>query len=41
MAHTQNEGTSFGYFQSGIQVAQIRFADGEVWQRKTGWETAI
>ncbi|MDF2680888.1 MAG: putative hydrolase [Brevibacillus sp.] len=39
MTHTQNEGTSFGYYQSGIQVAQIRFADGEVWERMIGWDT--
>ncbi|KQL45932.1 hydrolase [Brevibacillus choshinensis] len=38
MAYTQNEGTTFGYYQSGIQVADIRFADGEVWERIIGWE---
>ncbi|MED4584403.1 CocE/NonD family hydrolase [Brevibacillus choshinensis] len=39
MAYTQNEGTTFGYYQSGIQVAVIRFADGKVWEQIIGWET--
>ncbi|MED4751909.1 CocE/NonD family hydrolase [Brevibacillus choshinensis] len=39
MAYTQNEGTTFGYYQSGIQVAVIRFADGKVWKQIIGWET--
>ncbi|QRG66613.1 CocE/NonD family hydrolase [Brevibacillus choshinensis] len=41
MAHTQNEGTTFGYYQSGILVAQIRFIDGEVWDQFIGWERGM
>ncbi|ATF12571.1 hydrolase [Brevibacillus brevis X23] len=39
MAQTGHKRASFGYYQSGIKVADIRFEDGEVWYRGTGWDT--
>ena len=39
MDHRQQNGSIFGYYQSGIHIADIRFAETGVWHRPTGWES--
>ncbi|MGN7471668.1 CocE/NonD family hydrolase [Brevibacillus sp. SAFN-007a] len=39
MDNRQPSGPMFGYYQSGVHVADLCFAGEQVWHRPTGWET--